>query len=1209
LTAGNAGSYAGLNGLTLIVRLNGGTPQTFSFTDSPALGLTALNLKDQINGATVAPSGFSAYVHTSGASTYLQLRSSSTGASATLEVLDGTANTILGLRPSFLVAGITTYVNDKINIAQASFPDPTAIADQRNIDESSIRVFMTSGTSTTLTEFKRTETFLRRKMQSQFIAPTALAASIVIGATDDTFAFKKTASGTAQEYTIANNTYNATTLVAAMNACTPTLDADITFYVYVSGGSNYVRAVSETGYFEVTTPSATSANTKLGFTGSSNFDIKGYTLEASDDADGDTSTPFVTADLDNWGTTAGSATTTATNTLLNSLDLNAKNFVVGLDGAPTQDVSFEGGPITGGKLVDLGNALSGETLTLLVGGVSKPILFTANHASVAAIVSEINSLASTNVAYPSIGAAGTYLAAGTFISFMQYTGTLTDGVLPTQVEGGNVVIDRSATSNQAWLDLGMGTADPFGPVAHVGPIVAPVAYNGAALNGKQFHINLNTANKATTIVAANPVAITTACSEINVVAGKTVAYPCTADGGYAIAGPYVAFMEYTGVLATGVVPLRATTGDLWLDQGASTAWTDMGFLGTADVFADASQPVPLADVLTTINGAMGAGFATWSSNQLKMDSSTTGYESKIEVGAGTANTILGVTSSTNYYGAPYAPFPGDAVYGAGTFIGNIVAVSPGGDTTKLKLDREVSTTYGAANMYIIAQNLTTTDTLRPTENLIVGTDGSITLKHDVVRGTTGLPIAVSGQLLIAFDALRLDVTPQATNPALVNISSSTTLSTGLGPLTTDNPLGLMMYFMLINAPGVTISGLGVSATSTTFPDGTDTAYTEALTFLKGQEVYALAPASQSAIVHQLFAAHVTSASQADNKGERIVFINPLLPQEAVADLASSGTDGDSGAAANTFDTKVASLEADLTALGIDTSTTIPVSDGVYLDIATDGKYYNVSAVNGTLVTCRTAFAATENTDNFYTTSSISTALISETFSVYVRGATLVSAVTGLLDYDKAAQAYQDLALTYANRRVYLVAPEEVGATLGGTEQRIEGYYLCAAIAGMVGQQSPQQGFTNFPIVGFSRVIGSDDVFSETQMAVGAAGGTYWVVQPTAGGALTCRHQLSTDISSVEKRELSITKVVDFTAKFMRTGLRNFIGKFNITQPFLDTLSTVIQGQLAFLTESGVIIGGDINNIVQDSTNPDTVLIDVTLDVPYPCNYIRLTLVV
>jgi hypothetical protein len=109
--------------------------------------------------------------------------------------------------------------------------------------------------------------------------------------------------------------------------------------------------------------------------------------------------------------------------------------------------------------------------------------------------------------------------------------------------------------------------------------------------------------------------------------------------------------------------------------------------------------------------------------------------------------------------------------------------------------------------------------------------------------------------------------------------------------------------------------------------------------------------------------------------------------------------------------------------------------------------------------------------------------------------------------------------------------------------------------------------------------------------------------------VTCRHQLSTNITTIETRELSITKVVDFCAKFLRTGLRNFIGTFNITQPFLDTLSTAIQGMLGFLGENNIILGGELNNLIQSQEEPDVVLVDVTLDVPYPCNYIRLTLVI
>jgi hypothetical protein len=162
---------------------------------------------------------------------------------------------------------------------------------------------------------------------------------------------------------------------------------------------------------------------------------------------------------------------------------------------------------------------------------------------------------------------------------------------------------------------------------------------------------------------------------------------------------------------------------------------------------------------------------------------------------------------------------------------------------------------------------------------------------------------------------------------------------------------------------------------------------------------------------------------------------------------------------------------------------------------------------------------------------------------------------------------------------------------------------------MVGQQPPQQGFTNFPITGLTRVVGSSDFFTQRQLNVVAAGGVYILIQDAQGAPVVCRHQLSTDLTSIETRELSITKVVDYVAKFMRAGLRNFIGRSNITHPFLDNLSTVVSGQLNFLVAGGVLIGADINNILQDADAPDTVLIDVTLDVPFPCNFIRLTLVV
>jgi hypothetical protein len=147
------------------------------------------------------------------------------------------------------------------------------------------------------------------------------------------------------------------------------------------------------------------------------------------------------------------------------------------------------------------------------------------------------------------------------------------------------------------------------------------------------------------------------------------------------------------------------------------------------------------------------------------------------------------------------------------------------------------------------------------------------------------------------------------------------------------------------------------------------------------------------------------------------------------------------------------------------------------------------------------------------------------------------------------------------------------------------------------------------MTGFTRVIGSNNVFSTPQLNTIAAGGVYIIVQDAPATPLISRMALTTDMTSVETRTDSVTKIVDFCAKFLRTGLKNFIGRFNITQGFLDSLGHVIQGLLGFLAESGVLIGSNLNNIVQDTAEPDQVDVDVTLDVPLPCNYIRLTLVI
>jgi len=505
---------------------------------------------------------------------------------------------------------------------------------------------------------------------------------------------------------------------------------------------------------------------------------------------------------------------------------------------------------------------------------------------------------------------------------------------------------------------------------------------------------------------------------------------------------------------------------------------------------------------------------------------------------------------------------------------------------------------------------------RPAPDMAVDSYGSVVVQSHLLRyGTTGYPYEVAGaRIYLAYKGLRLDMSPDAENPGLIIWNDVDTLETVAPPISTDNPGSLMSYLALLNAPGVTVASIGVPEVSADAPDGTPLGYAKAAAFLETEEVYALAVASQLAVVHQAMLTHINYMSEPEQKGERILFFNPLIPTRANPTSVGSGTDANTTGNPNEIELDE-NIAPALIALGIDPEDDINPTSGaieneVYLDLGGDDNYYLIQrVVNGTTVTVRTSFAAGDgNDDSFFSTTALGT-VISDDWSALLRGDELTLTGSTLPDKDGIAETIAEAASDYGFRRGYYVHPDQCKINVTGLEQTVEGYYATAAIAGMVGQQPPQQPFTNFPITGLTGVVKSNEYFTETQLNVMAAGGVYILVQDAQGAPILCRHQLSTDTTSIEKRELSITKVVDYTAKFVRTGLRNFIGRHNITPQFIDQITTVTQGLVNFLIEGGVLIGAEVNRVAQDKDNPDTLLVDITLNVPYPCNYIRVTLII
>lgn len=513
-------------------------------------------------------------------------------------------------------------------------------------------------------------------------------------------------------------------------------------------------------------------------------------------------------------------------------------------------------------------------------------------------------------------------------------------------------------------------------------------------------------------------------------------------------------------------------------------------------------------------------------------------------------------------------------------------------------------------------NQTASGTGRPNPDFYLDSFGSVVLGADILRNqVTGTPLNPGdADTYIQYTGLRLDLSPMAAKPGLLQLSDTSTLQSVLNPINQNNPLGLGMFFAMINAPGLVCTGMGVDAITAAEPFGTPQAYSRVCSFIESEEVYAMAPLTHSETVGGIFNTHALFMSQGAQKGERITFINPLYPSRDVNNVVASGLNGNSTATENEF-VLDSNPSAALLTNGINPALPVALSKDLFVEllVATSSgselRNYSVSSLNGVVVEFRTTFADDENLDGFYSTTPLTESLVNADWTMAIRGGKLLIPGSTLPDKEAIAATVQKKGQVYKQRRLFYVFPDTAIASLGGTEEQLPGFYMCAAIAGMVGFYPPQQGFTNLPMTGFTGVRGSNDTHSNHQLNVMAAGGIYIVVQDAPGGPLTSRHQLSTDLTSIEKRELSITKVVDFTAKFLRTGLRNFIGTFNITQAFLDSLSTAIHGMGQFLIETGVLLGFEINNIIQSKDQPDTVLVDVTLSVPYPCNYIRLTLVI
>jgi hypothetical protein len=1187
--------YMGLNGLNLVVSINNSPDITITFSDPAGGGLLPSSVVGQINAAFALVAMTAARAEVVGSDKFW-LKTVGTGIFQTIQVQPGTDAVVastFAVGVGRLYYGLDAYNQYDTVIPPVAFPDPRGNLSELAFEQDSLRVWMSMGTGTSVREASRTSALLRYGTvtggQAVLLSDASIIDGTVVFPTDvqgETL-FVRIDGGEEQSVLVSSNVLTAAQLAAELDAGIVGATVDI---VTVAGG--------DLGKLRIT--SSTPG-------GSSRVEITGGTLM------GTVAVPIIpfsagaavmvgTVDLTTLGYSPGG-------------DLVGLTLILSIDSGASQTVTFTDVISAAAAVAEITAGITGVTASLQA--VTNLLVLTSNALGENASISVIG---------------GTALALlGLTVGDLEVgTSPFDDGVAIEAIDDGN----GDAVTPLLSFPGNNFTAAATRP-SLVGSSVMTSVTDGATLI-------LTDGGQVQTVVFDGATTPALTVDQINAVMGAAAGGKLTAtqnagvvtlqhteygeDGYFSLLGGTALAELDPGTAAVsiiGSVDLDSLTlpGDV---QGLTLQVSVNGGAVQTCTFTAASVSVPT--FLGEINAAILGTTASQSGLLgLIFTTTATGHGASVRIVGGTAMNVLGLFEhtrtggSTIYAGAvgtgvAHPPLPGDILYIDGVPYGTVLKVNPTGVNSVLKIDKSVVIGDVGARFWIQAMNLTdaVSNLTRPFPEMILDLNNNITVKDGIVRdAVSGARITVNSSMYISYTALRRDVTALAAQQGLLRFDDTVALDNALSPVSASNPLALGLFYALINAPSAQVTGLGVDAISADMPDGTLEAYVRAAEFIEAYEVYAIAPLTHDETVAQVFNTHVNFMSEPTQRGERIVMWNPSVPTRDIDTLVASGSVGE---ATNTFtfNTGVGNLAALLQNAGIDPmQPVIAVSSGLFLDVSADDKRYSIKSVSGQQITVRITpaeFLSGENDDDFYAEDVLPLPLVGELFSIRIRGRELVT-VDGTRDKQAIAETMNKMGQGYSNRRFWMTFPDKCRASIEGLEQLIDGYYMNAAVAGCIGQQPPQQSFTNFPVAGFTGVVGSNDSFSEAQLDIMAGGGTWIFIQEGTGTPIFARMAVTTDQTSIETRTDSVTKVVDFTAKFLRKGIRNFIGRFNITQGFLDSLGTTVQGMFGFLVEHGVLIGGNLDNIIQDENNRDTVLIDTTLDVPIPCNYVKLTLLV
>lgn len=400
-----------------------------------------------------------------------------------------------------------------------------------------------------------------------------------------------------------------------------------------------------------------------------------------------------------------------------------------------------------------------------------------------------------------------------------------------------------------------------------------------------------------------------------------------------------------------------------------------------------------------------------------------------------------------------------------------------------------------------------------------------------------------------------------------------------GQLDPDNPLKYGVYKALANSNGVSVGYVGVED-----PADKD-AWKEALDVLEGAEdVYSIVPLTKDISVLNQAKALVISESGAEQcRWKSGVFCLQLATEKMIVGQNTINND--------LWET---SSNGKITQFTISKDPSDPTSITM-VELTSDNadfRKYEVAPGDELRLINGTVYIIDEVISN-HTLSLVSGPSEASQFPFK---AEIWHKMTKL----EQAKHYGELAQSFADRRINIVAPDKVGEN----GQVLPGYYLAAVVAGCKSGINAYQSLTRTEISGFDDYSASKPYWTESQLNELASHGVMIAVED-ANGTPYIRHAVTTDMSDVYHREESITRDFDYICKTLHSVLQSFIGRVTITDESLSTIETAMEATLDSLRGSRHI--RDYSNLVvrQHALLADRVEVYVNATLPFPMNNIEI----